>query len=167
MKYLSKNVWSHPSSYAGYSPDGDYLIVSRHRDDDDLTESNWAYVCKTLKAEAYDEGTEGYATRPNVYHWRAGHCMVGWVEYLMVRQDAPESVLKDAEAILKRLDAYPALDEDDWSEREYNSAMDYWASMSVRDRIYLLKDSGTSIFAARRAELPQDDTGYIMERLRG
>lgn len=159
MRYLTETVWTHPDSYAGFSPDGDYCILSRHRDSDLLDESNWQEACKRFNAEAWDNGAEGYDSRPLVYHWRAGHCLVGWVEYLMVRQDAPADLLARAESMLKALDGYPILNEDDFCEREFFAACDYWESLTIADRLQALSASGSdaSMFAARRPELPSDN----------
>jgi hypothetical protein len=65
---------------------------------------------------------------------------------------------------------YPVADESHWSELEFSEACDYWASMSVRDRLEAIEHShcrGVSIFAARRAELPSDDTGALQQYLNG
>jgi hypothetical protein len=47
---------------------------------------------------------------------------------------------------------------------------DYWAGMSVRDRLEAIERShcrGVSMFAARREELPSDDTGALQQYLNG
>ena len=41
---LEDSKWVHPNSYAGFSPDGDYLIVTQHRESDALDRSNWTTV---------------------------------------------------------------------------------------------------------------------------
>jgi hypothetical protein len=108
---------------------------------------------------------------PAAYTFSASHCLVGWVEYMLVRPDAPETVLKEAQEIADDLAGYPALNEDAWSELEWNEAQDYWASMSLRDRLEIITDSRgervCSIFAIRRDYIPEDDNGFIFERLNG
>lgn len=103
----------------------------------------------------------------HVYFWRASHWACGWIEYLMVRQDAPASAIAVAQSIADSLADYPALDEDDWSEREYTAACDYWSDCSVRERAEIIRDSGStaSIFAARRSKLPSDN-GHVMDWIR-
>lgn len=159
-------TWKHPDCYGGFSPDGDYLILSRHRDSQLLDESNWDVACKSLNAEAYDGGREGFATRPTVYHWRAGHWAVGWIECLMVRADAPDNVLNEAGEIVCSLADYPVLSDDDYSEREYAAICDYWGRLPVADRVHELQRAGLCIFAARRDALPEDPAGALFERLR-
>lgn len=159
--------WTKPQYYAGFSPDGDYLLASQHRDSDSLTRSNWICICQEFETEAFDNRETEYEDRPNVYTWSASHCMVGYVDYLMVRSDAPEETLKAAAMILDKLEQYAVYDEDHWSELENNEACETWSGFSVRDRLEILKGTGVSIFAARRDYMPDDDCGYIAERLRG
>lgn len=56
IEYLPERAWKHPECYGGFSPDGDYLILSRHRDSDILSESNWAVACDACVAHgAFDQ----------------------------------------------------------------------------------------------------------------
>lgn len=156
--------WETPSSYAGFNPVGDVLVLSINRDSDALGRSNWA-VGGTLLREA----AEAAGAPESVYDWRASHWAVGWVDYLMVKRDAPESVLEAAAEILDSLSDYPALSDDHWSDLEWTEASDYWASLSVRERASLIRDTGSdaSLFAARREWIPQGDCGALYEWLRG
>jgi hypothetical protein len=162
-------LWEHPRDYGGFSPDGDYILLARTRDSSALDRSNWTCICADLDALAYDDGDDGFADRPKVYHWRAGHWACGWVEYLMLRHDADQQTLDRAHEIACALESYPVFNEDHFSELEYTEAAEYWERMSVRERYDAIKfaDCGASIFAARRAELPHDDSGSLFEYLRG
>lgn len=157
--------WVHPQYYGGFSPDGDYLILSQHRNSELLGRVNWEAACESLGAQAYDDGASGFAGRPNVYHWRAGCSLVGWIEYLCVRADAPEALLESAGEIVSALADYPILSEDKFSEAEWNAVCAYWESLEVADRVHELQRAGLCIFAARRDTLPQDDNGRLFERL--
>lgn len=181
------DIWTSPGSYAGYDPVGHILVASKHRDSDALSRSNWTEACQRIAkaanvetlpdlADLYEGGwPSGRRLEPEempaAYTFSASHCMVGWVEYMLVRPDAPESVLKEVQAIADDIAAYPALNEDAWSELEWNEAQDYWASMSLRDRLEIITDSrgerACSIFAIRRDYIPEDDNGFIFERLNG
>lgn len=165
-EHLETQVWKHPQNYCGFSPDGDFLVLSRHRDSELLGRVNWDVACESLKAKAYDNGTEGFATRPTVYHWRARCSMVGWIEYLCVRADAPDSVKNEAGEIVCSLAADPVSDDDKFSEVEWNAVCEYWEGCDVSDRVYNLQKAGLCIFAARRDTLPGDPTGSLYERLR-
>ena len=140
-------VWKHPDSYGGFSPDGDYLVISRTRDSTILDQSNWDYIAEKLGARPFDDGSytnEGNKneSRPEVYHWRAGHCACGWVEYMMIRADAKPAIIAQAEEIQKRLSDYPVLDESDYSDRQYNAVYEYWAEMSDNEKLEMAKEHG-------------------------
>lgn len=159
-------TWKHPECYGGFSPDGDYLILSRHRDSELLDRVNWDVACESLKAEAYDGGADEFASRPVAYHWRAGHWAVGWIEYLCVRADAPADVLTAAGEIVCSLADYPILSDDRYSDAQFEAVCDWWEKMSVADRVCELQRAGRCIFAARRDTLPEDSfEGGLYERL--
>jgi len=175
---LAKRAWKKPNDYFGFSPVGDYLIASVNRDSSALERSNFECLTRDLMREAEsctdDERAAVEDNQPAnmqeiVYTWRAHHWAVGWVEYLMVSQLAPQRILDSAAEMLAALADYPVYDESHFSDLEWNEAAEYWARMSVRDRAELIRESrcGASIFAARRDEIPQDDCGALFERLRG
>lgn len=87
-------------------------FATTYRDADPLTESNFACIIDAL-AEADPEG-EAYA----IDRWR--HPFVGWVEYVFVdtRHAAVSAATDDLAA---RLSAYPCLDEEDYSAREWEA----------------------------------------------
>ena len=160
------SIWETPSDYFGFDPVGDIGVAAKHRDSDALARSNFtAAKASLLEAAGLDAEViaacdgDDMDARPVVYDWRASHWAVGWVEYLMVRADAPQAVLDEAQAIADALEDYPALDEDDWSQLAHEEASDFWASLSVRQRADYIKDYApeVSIFAARRDWVPSND----------
>ena len=174
MMTAKLSIWETPSDYFGFDPVGDIGVAAQNRDSDALSRSNYRVaMARLLKAAGQspeaigDWDGDDMDARPAVYDWRAGHWAVGWVEYLMVRSDAPQAVLGEAQAIADALEDYPALDEDAWSELEYEEAGDFWASLSVRERADYIKDYApeVSIFAARRDWVPSND-GWLDEVLR-
>jgi hypothetical protein len=60
---------------------------------------------------------------------------------------------------------YAVLSDEDHSEREFEAMCEAWEQADLRDRIYYLNKARQSIFAARRDELPSDDTGALREAL--
>lgn len=82
---------------------------------------------------------------------------------------------------LAALENYPLLDDDDHSELEEEKRLQAWGSLSMRDRIDLIKryrdaygasdgrgffgDDTISIFAARRDYPPSDHSGWFDEQL--
>lgn len=168
IEHLAETAWKTPSNYGGFDPIGDYVILTRNRDSELIDESNWECACKSLGAEDHDSGE--FESRPPVYTFRASHWAVGWIEYLLVRPDAPEATLKEAGEIVCSLADYPVLNEDHWTQLESEVANETWKNFSVRDRAELLKRVGSksiSIFAARRDYIPSDDNGAIQDALLG
>lgn len=177
---LAQRVWEHPSDYGGFSPDGDYVVCTRHRDSGTVARSNYQVAFRELRkvCEDFPDAPEepfpdrgGLSPRSGgwVYDWCASHWAVGWVEYLMVRADAPQAVLQEAARIVASIEDYPVLDDDHHSQMEWDEITEYWASCSVRDRLELIKDSGSRVspFAARRDSFPEDDdNGALYNHLR-
>lgn len=166
IEHLEMQAWSRPAYYGGFSPDGDYHVLSRSRDSRLIERVNWEVACEDLDAEPFDEGSKGFHARPIVYHWRAGHWACGWVEYLCVRADAPDDIKKRAGEIVCTLADYPILDDDRYSEAEHSAVCEYWERISVSERVSWLQDAGLCVFAARRDELPEDPDGALFELLR-
>jgi len=165
---LAQSAWTQPDSYGGFSPDGDYCILTRTRDSDALGRSNWIIARQLLATSAgLEEIPFSNGTDSCVYEWRASHWVCGWIEYLMVKPDAPQAVLDCAADILASLKDYPALSDEHWSELKWEETCDYWEEMSIQERVQTIRDSGSdgSIFTARRDELPNDN-GSIQEWIR-
>lgn len=163
-EHLPETAWKTPECYGGFDPVGDYLILSRHRGSELVDESNWTCACKALGAEDYDGGE--FDSRPPVYTFRAGCSLVGWIEYLLVRPDAPEATLKEAGEIICSLASYPILNDDHHSQLEWDSICKTWEQSSVADRVHYLQKADMCIFAARRDTPPDgDDTGALREAL--
>jgi hypothetical protein len=110
----SPTAWDSLANYAGTIPEPDWLcLVTRNRDSDCLTESNFATALDAL-------GGEG----EHVQVFRFGHWACGWLEYLAVLAGTPEAQI--ASELHARLQDYPVLDEDDFSEREQEAADSIW-----------------------------------------
>lgn len=165
-EHLKDCVWTKPDSYGGFSPDGDYLIYSQNRDSCAIERSNYECIFKDLKT--LDEKHQTETTEPFVYDFRARHWAVGWIEYILVKQNAPDEILQAAGEIICALSDYSIYNEGHASELEWDEAASYWNRSSVSDRLIFIKDSkcNDSIFAARHDYLPQDDSGALLDWLR-
>ncbi len=146
-KFLDKYRWEHPKNYGGFSPDGDFLAYSKSRDESLLNRSNFNTIKKCLlhvseqqpECTALHDASDRYSIPDQwVYTWTASCSMRGWVEYLMVRQDAPAPILAELEECLGRLERYPVLNEDDYSRRVHEEIVRRWE----QDKHYLLRDHG-------------------------
>ena len=148
-------LWTMPESYFGETWPGYYVFLSQHRDSDSLTRSN--FECAIAALSKVSEDFEIV---------RESHWAVGWVEWIAIHQDDSEA-LRLADKMQAKLNDYPVLNEDHWSELEWNEAQNFWERLSIRDRAELCAEAGLSIFAARRPWIPEGDNGSIYERLRG
>jgi len=154
---LNQYAWTRPDNYGGHNPEGDYVIYSLHRDSLILDKVNYNLICKELGA--VDDDT----TAP-VYTFRASHWAVGWVEYVIVKKDAPEKTLETAANILDQLEDYPVLNDDAYSLEQNLSIEDYWHGETVRQRAEWCKEIGESIFAARREYPSQEMFDHLYQQ---
>lgn len=147
--------WTLPESYFGATWDGYHSSgFGQHRDSDHLEQSNFACVWEALK------DFEG------VQIVRENHWAVGWVEWIAIPSTC-EKALEVARNLCEQANDYPALDEMDWSDREWEDVCDTWEQASIRDRLEYLEGTRISIFAARRDTFPEDPQDALRDRLLG
>ena len=128
------------------------LPVVQTRDSGPLDRSNFRSAVRELGGEGED-----------VEVHRFGHWGPDWFEIVIVRPGTAAAT--KAGEIADALEDYPIVDEDDYSTLEYETASAYWEGMSVRERIDWCARFRVSIFAARRAEVPEDESGELLSRL--
>jgi hypothetical protein len=160
MGYRAIERWTRPSDFAAWSDSWvytskAYVFLGRHRDSDLLTESNFECGLAAIGGESN-----------TVQIVRESHWAVGWVEWIAIHESDLKA-LSEADEILFALSDYPVLCDEDFSEREYEAAQDYWESLDIRERVDLCRDAGLSIFAARSGSIPQGDSGFIYESCLG
>jgi hypothetical protein len=156
MDYQYIRRYERPANFADFGEieRAEYFVAAgQHRDSDTLTRSNFRSILAALGGES-----------ETVIIVRDNHWAVGWVEAIYIHE-SDATALATADAILEGLDGYPVVDEDDWSELEYAEAAEYWARMSVSERLYFCQKHDCSPFAARRAELPDDPQGGLVSAL--
>jgi hypothetical protein len=129
-KYLEK--WTRPDSYAGATWYDYFTFLGRHRDSDLLTESNFDAALKALGGES-----------ETVVVNRCSHWAVGWVESIMIHE-SDSKALAIADELAAALSDYPVLDEDDFSNREFEAVLAFWdgwrGSPDYSHRIHVIKD---------------------------
>jgi hypothetical protein len=128
--YAAPTGFDSLENYCGPDLSGSDLLVllTRTRDSDVLTESNWDKALEALGGES-----------DTVIIHRFGHWAVGWIEYLCVRSGSAAAEI--AEDIDNALADYPVLDESDFCERESDAADKLWADWPVNWRIdYIRKN---------------------------
>lgn len=170
-------LWTKADNYGGRDWSDWYVVETRHRDSDRLSESNWDSAFAILDAAARRLGErrctltdDGHPVRC-IEVARANHWAVGWCEALCVHKDSPPSILRAADDIRRRLADYPVLDESDYGQREFDYAAQQWADFDLRDRLFYIGRANESageeisIFAARRPSLPAADMGGLLQML--
>lgn len=141
--------WTMPANYAGEIwPDYYTAGVGQTRDSDALAQSNFAAMLRALGGES-----------ETVTIVRESHWACGWVEWIAIHQD-DENALAIADELCGRLEDYPVLDEDDWSEREQDEANDVWRDCySVSERIAYIR--------AHRSQFEFNDMRDMLACVRG
>jgi len=140
-------VWETPDSYFGFDPVGDFVIIGRSRDSSILENTNYVEVFEDLKELSKTLETED--DEAFAYDYRASHWAVGWVETVLLRKESPDKLQARAYEILAALADYPCINDEAYSEAQYEEMEDYWGREGTSDRIYWCKEAGASIFAAR------------------
>ena len=157
-----------PDNYAGEDFSDYYVAIGRNRDSDVLTESNWHSFIKIFEdnnIEILNAEDCDFPNLPNaVLNVRQGHWTVGWIELILI-PESNEKAVKLGNEIEEKLNCYPVLDEEDFSSREWESASEYWASLSIAERVEILQRFDECIFSARFDSLPPDESGHIFEYL--
>lgn len=111
---MNPSGWDSRANYMGDVPGDEWLVVMDwNRDSDILSESNRAEALAMLGGEGDD-----------VHIFRLGHWACGWIEYLCVKAGSDKEAIGDD--IRDQLDAYPVLNEDDYSERQDEEANRIW-----------------------------------------
>ena len=112
--------WTMPSNYFGEVWPNYYSAgVGRSRDSEALEESNFRSVQRALeKLPPFDDEY----SRQSI---REGHWAVGWVEWIAIHQDDAEA-LKLCDGIKAKLEDYPVVDEEDFSNPEHEQAGQVW-----------------------------------------
>jgi len=155
--------WTTPQDYCGFNPVGHFLLYSRNRDSSILENCNYSAIMRELLAVASSE-PEPESGENWVYDFRASHWAVGWVEYILIRPDAPKSVINEAESIACALSGYPVFSDDEYSDAQYTEIYHYWERIGTRERLEWCRDGGESIFAARRSdEIPEGAFYCLLE----
>lgn len=119
-------LWTLPQCYAGAHWNGFYVFLSQHRDSGALDRANfdtaWNIVVKAMSKDSIPGDADDCATCVRV---RENHWAVGWVEWIAIHESDTEA-LKAADAAMVRLENYPVLDEELFSQYETDEADTVW-----------------------------------------
>ena len=105
------------------------MPVSRTRDSGPLDNSNF---------DCFLAGLGGESETVEVH--RFGHWGPGWYEIILVSPD-DEKALKEAYDMIRSLEHYPVLDDEDYSSREWDDFEESWNNYACSDfRKYLVRE---------------------------
>lgn len=138
--YVPENLsrWELPDSYAGAHWDGYYRApVERNRASDLLTQSNWDQQWDALKAFRADVPDADEASPVSVCE---NHWLVGWVEWVAIHESNGPA-LREADRLAARMESYPVLNEEDWSNREWEDYEKGWKDYGFKDFIREIRDA--------------------------
>lgn len=123
--------WEHPDHYHGASwPDYFRAGVGRSRDSDALERSNFSSMLAALGGES-----------ETVLVVHEGHWAVGWVEWIAIHE-TNQTAIDIAEKILEKLEDYPVIDEEHFSELEHDEADEVWRECyGINERIKYIKQN--------------------------
>lgn len=122
--------WTRPSNYAGCEwPDYYSAGVGRSRDSQPLERANFDAMLKALGGERNhpdieDPNDEG-AALSLVRIIRENHWAVGWVEWIAIHESQVET-LAVANRLMEKMEDYPVIDENLFSEYENTEANEVW-----------------------------------------
>jgi hypothetical protein len=166
--------WKKPQYWMGKPWDGWFVGISRHRDSDTLTRSNYevffnallkipaSYVDDTINGGSPFCGSDTWNETPTIYEVNESHWAVGWIEWIAIH-GSNSAALKLADEMLSEMKDYPVLDEDHWSELEYDEINRYWKESSIKYRIELCQDAHESIFGARHDHPPEQVFDHLRD----
>lgn len=122
--------WTRPSNYAGASwPDYYSAGVGQSRDSKPLERANFDAMLKALGGErrhpTIEDPEDNGAALSLVRVIRENHWAVGWVEWIAIHESQTET-LAIANRIMEKLEDYPVINEELWSEYEHNEASEVW-----------------------------------------
>lgn len=145
-------------------------LINRDTPDGSIERSNWETIVIALKAIEPTEATEDRSLVGNWQIHRFNHWGNGWFEIIVVRPNSDcATICGEFESSLAD---YPILDEEDYSQRQWDAAAAMWGQMDLREKIGVIKShlKDVSVFASRGSfeeVCHLDDQGSLMTYLNG
>lgn len=144
--------WTMPSSYFGATWENYYGAGFGHsRDSSELEESNFAVLQRELAKLPPFESPDDEAESRNVV--RESHWAVGWVEWIAIHE-SDTAALKLCDDLRASANDYPVLDDDDFSNREDESARQIWKDCyRPKERLEYIRKNRSQFYFNRFADL--------------
>ncbi len=117
MNYPHLKLWTMPQHYFGAVWPATYSAgVGQSRDSDALERANFMAMLQAIGSES-----------KTVTVVRESHWAVGWVEWIAIHQDN-DKALGIADTLIARLEDYPVISDDLFSEYEDEDCQQVWAN---------------------------------------
>lgn len=136
--------WTRPDCYVGAEwPDYYSAGVGQSRDSDALERANFDAMLKALGGEQTSKDREDPndpgAALSLVRIVRETHWAVGWVEWIAIHESATDAIAI-ASQIKTKLEDYPVIDEELFSQYETDAANETWKNcFRVKERIEYIR----------------------------
>lgn len=121
MNYIHLKKWTLPSSYIGKSWPEYYVFLGQNRDSDTLTRSNFIEGLNNLGGES-----------ETVLVVSENHWLCGYIEWIAIHE-SDVMALEQADKMLEKIENYPILNENAFSEMEYEEYYEAWESYGKGD----------------------------------
>ena len=132
---LNLKRWVWPECYMGAKWPEYYGAGGRSRDSDALERANFDAMLALLGGES-----------ETVLVVREFHWAVGWVEWIAVHE-SDEAALRAADRAKARLEDYPVLDEERWSQYEDEECSEVWEHcFGERERADYLREHVSTVY---------------------
>ncbi len=153
-EYSHLQRWTMPSCYFGEVwPDYFSAGVGQSRDSDALERANFQAMLERLGGKTSDDETGD----PLVKVVRESHWAVGWVEWIAIHE-SQDRALGIANTIQAKLEDYPVIDEELWSQFEDEDCSETWANCF---------DPSERLDYFRRHSFTSNGIGALLRAIRG
>lgn len=125
---MSLKLWKLPKNYLGPEWPEYYVFLTKTRDSDCLEISNFRTALEKLGGES-----------ETIFSVIENHCACGWVEWIAIHASDTVAITL-AEEMQDDLENYHALNENDWSELEHETADEVWKNFGDSERIEYIKE---------------------------
>lgn len=127
FRYIQR--WERPDCYIGAEYPEYYVVIARTGQSGALEQSN------------FETAYESLAPLGGVLIQTSKHWACGFIDLLLVHEDH-EQTLYAADDLLRALEDYPVLDEEDFYNREQEEADESWQWYSERERLQHAREYG-------------------------
>lgn len=181
-EYINKKFtpWqdNRPSDYAGMQWDGYIPFMFSHGQSHSIEKHNYETAKECLKKWFTEESPVNETNRDDCVYFleeaKNNHWACGYLNYLLLSQNAPEELVIAVARILDTIDDNAILDSDKYSEWEYEAICKLWnEDISERDKTDMLKKCKfTDEEIAEYVNKPYDDvsnfedSGFLFDYLR-